>query len=360
MFAITMIASAGIQWAAVEKGAVPAFRASESDLVIPGSASVHMLDITKIIGGFLFGMGMILAGGCASGTLTDLGEGEIRSAIALPFFVLFSIPGHALRYTILDSPAGKIGLQVYLPDVFGFGGALIISLFILLILYIITRKYEAFRKREGFYQETVFEKDELPLPVEEEFKFFSYKTYHKFFVERWSFLKGGILLSIAFIFVLNTTGKNWGVTSAFTKWAVGIVQSLGIKITSPHFESIVEDVNAGLLYDGGTLRNIGIILGSALCLLLAGKFKFKFDFSFKDAVYYALGGALMGFGSRLASGCNIGALYSAISSFSLSGWGFMASLCLGGIAALKLFEGKINIIPPNRYKQKNSAKYFAS
>ncbi|WP_352419282.1 YeeE/YedE family protein [Proteiniborus sp.] len=351
MFAVTMVASAGIQWAAVAKGAVPQFRAATSDLVIPGSASVQILNISTILGGFFFGVGMILAGGCASGTLSDLGEGEIRSAIALPFFVLFTIPGHALRHTIADSAIGKIGAQVYLPDVFGFIGTLIISFALLLVLYVITRKYEDLRKKEGFYEETVFEPNELPLPEDEDFKLFSYKTYHKFFIERWSFFKGGMLLSIGFIFVLNTTGKNWGVTSTFTKWAVGLIQGLGIEITSPAFASIVKDVNAGLLNDGGTLRNIGIVIGAAICLLLAGKFRFNFDFRLKDTIFYALGGAFMGFGSRLAGGCNLGALYSAISSFSLSGWGFLIALSLGGIVALKLFEGKINIIPPNRHKK---------
>ncbi|SDY73445.1 hypothetical protein SAMN05660462_00761 [Proteiniborus ethanoligenes] len=355
MFAITMVASAGIQWAAVAKGAVPQFRAASSDLIIPGSQSVSMFNISTILGGFLFGIGMIFAGGCASGTLSDLGEGEIRSAIALPFFVLFTIPGHALRDSIAQSSIGKIGAQVYLPDVFGFIGAIIISFAILLVLYVITRKYEDFRKKEGFYEETVFEPNEMPLPEDEDFKFFSYKTYHKFFIERWSFLKGGMLLSIGFIFVLNTTGKNWGVTSAFTKLGVKIVNLFGIEITSPAFASIVKDVNTGLIYDGGTLRNVGIVIGAALCMLLAGKFSFNLNFRFKDAVYYAVGGALMGFGSRLAGGCNLGALYSAISSFSLSGWGFMVALCLGGIVGLKLFAGKVNIIPPSRYKGKAKA-----
>ncbi|WIV12359.1 YeeE/YedE family protein [Proteiniborus sp. MB09-C3] len=355
MFAVTMVASAGIQWAAVAKDAVPQFRAASSDLVIPGSDSVQMLNISTILGGLFFGIGMMLAGGCASGTLSDLGEGEIRSAIALPFFALFAIPGHALRHVIADSEIGKIGAQVYLPDVFGFIGTIIVSFALLLVLYVITRKYEDFRKKEGFYQETVFEPNEQPLPEDKDFKLFSYNTYHKFFIERWSFLKGGMLLSIGFIFVLNTTGKNWGVTSAFTKLGVKIVNFFGIEITSPAFTSIVKDVNAGLLYDAGTLRNFGIVIGAALCMLLAGNFRFNFDFKFKDAVYYAIGGALMGFGSRLAGGCNLGALYSAISSFSLSGWGFLVALWLGGIVALKMFEGKVNIIPPNRYKQKTKA-----
>lgn len=349
MFAISLIATAGIHWAAAANGAVPSYMASEGAAVIPGSSSVGAFNISTILGGFIFGIGMMIAGGCASGTLSDLGEGAIRAAIALLFFVLGAVPGHALRYRIAETAIGKIKATVYLPHVFGYVGAVIVSLLILLALYVVTRKYEDFRKKEGYYQKNVYEPDELPLPENKDFKLFSYRTYHKFFIERWSFLKGGILLSIMFVFIINTTGSSWGVTSAFTKWGVALLQGIGMEFTSPEFASIVESVNKGLLYDGGTLRNIGIIVGAALALLLAGKFKFDYDFNLKDVLIYISGGFMMGFGARLAGGCNIGALYSSISNFSLSGWIFLVALSLGGIAGLKLFEGRVNIIPANRY-----------
>jgi hypothetical protein len=54
---------------------------------------------------------------------------------------------------------------------------------------------------------------------------------------------------------------------------------------------------------------------------------------------FALGGLSMGVGTRLANGCNVGALYTPIAHFSLSGWIFLVFLVLGGIVG-NLF-GKI-------------------
>ena len=67
------------------------------------------------------------AGGCASGTLSDLGEGEARSLIAVIFFIFGSIPGHWLRGIIDRGPLGKVGIQHYLPQTFGFFGAFLIT-----------------------------------------------------------------------------------------------------------------------------------------------------------------------------------------------------------------------------------------
>ena len=39
----------------------------------------------------------------------------------------------------------------------------------------------------------------------------------------------------------------------------------------------------------------------------------------------------MGFGTRLSNGCNVGALYTPIANFSLSGWIFLVFLVLGEI-----------------------------
>ncbi|MBA4603046.1 YeeE/YedE family protein [Thermoactinomyces mirandus] len=349
MFAVSIVAAAGIHWGAAADGAVPAFRAAATDAIIPGTTSVIFFNYATVIGGFLFGVGMMLGGGCASGTLTDLGEGFFRAFITLCFFVLGSMPGYAVQKQILETDLGQIGARIYLPDVFGYIGTVLLSLLLLLGLYVLTRRYEESRKRMGYYQETVYEENEKPLKEEQGFKLFSYQTYHKFFVERWSFLTGGLLLAVLFIFIINTTGKSWGVTSAFNLWGVAIFHNLGFDF-SPVFNDIVDTANKGVLNDNGSIRNIGIILGSTLALLLAGRFRFDFDFRFKDTMYYALGGFLMGFGARLAGGCNIGALYSGIGNLSLSGWVFMATLILGGISALKFYEGKVNVIPTRDFK----------
>ena len=49
-----------------------------------------------------------------------------------------------------------------------------------------------------------------------------------------------------------------------------------------------------------------------------------------------LGGLLMGYGARIGFGCNIGALFSGIASFSVSGWVYMVFLFLGAWVGSKL------------------------
>lgn len=350
MFAISTIAAAGIHFGAASKGAVPAFMATEGAAVIPGSGSVGVINFQLVVGAFLFGIGMMIAGGCASGTLTDAGEGSIRALIVMFFFGVGGIIGIIAKASFSETSLGKMGTRVYLPDTFGYIGAVIVTLLLLLVLHVITKKYEDIRKRKCTYQKTVYEKDELPLREEGEFKLFSYRTYHKIFVERWSFTKGAVLISVIFIFIINTTGNSWGVSGGYPLWVMALLDKFGIEFASPALAGNVKAVEAGLLKHGVTLRNLGMIAGSALAFLLAGSFKFDYKFKAKDVIFYVLGGILLGFGAMFAGGCNIGALYSGISNLSLSGWVYLASTVLGGIVALKVFEGKVNTIPPRRKK----------
>lgn len=341
MFAISVVIVAFIQWNAAANG-----------VAIPGTSSVKFLNIATIIGGFLFGIGMILAGGCASGTLSDLGEGALRALIALVFFIFGSIPGAVAQGMINDTAIGKIGIKMYFPDVFGYIGSVILTFILLLVLFIIVKRYENFRKKEGFYKETVYEPIEYSITNNRKYSL-GYKIYHKIFIQRWSFITGGILLAIMFAFIIKSTGHSWGVTSAFTNWGVAFLQMLGVEFTAPALASAVKAANGGILNDPGSLRNIGIIIGAAISFLLAGRLKFDTDFKLNDIMFYVLGGLMMGFGARVAGGCNIGALYSGIGNFSLAGWGYLVALVLGAIVGLKLFAGKVNIIPADRHHKSN-------
>ena len=82
-------------------------------------------------------------------------------------------------------------------------------------------------------------------------------------------------------------------------------------------------LNNGIINHTGSWLNFGIIAGALVAVLLASQFKFKKIKSLKQVVAATLGGLLMGYGARLAGGCNIGALYSSIASLSLSGWVFV-------------------------------------
>lgn len=354
MLLATMLIFMGVQWYAAQNGAVPAFSAVEGDAIIPGTQNVQFANLATVIGGVLFGMGMIFSGGCASGTLTDMGEGEGRAMFVFIFFILGSAPGEWARYTFDNTSLGKVGTQIYLPDYFGYFGALLISVLGLLFIYWLILKYEKKRKAEGTYADPKGDWENFEKPVTDikasETSLLSYKTYHRLFVERWTFNTGALVIAIICSFILLATGKAWGVTSAFSKLGVAILQPLGISFSSPAFTEIVEDVNKGLLLDGGTIRNLGIVFGSLVAFLLAGRFKLSLKLNKSDLPYFVVGGLLMGFGARFAKGCNAGAMYSAMSTFSISGWIFAVAMVLGGLISLKVFAGKMSLIPAKRKK----------
>lgn len=108
---------------------------------IPGMDNVGQISLALVIGAVIFGIGMVIAGGCASGTLMRVGEGFTMQMISLLFFVIGSLWGaHDMGWwranVIKDAPA------VFLPDVFGWLGALVVQFLIILLLYIASVKWQ--------------------------------------------------------------------------------------------------------------------------------------------------------------------------------------------------------------------------
>lgn len=85
-----------------------------------------------------------------------------------------------------------------------------------------------------------------------------------------------------------------------------------------------------------TILNSAIILGSLIAVLWASEFKWKRIKSKKQLFFGFLGGILMGYGTRLSFGCNIGAYFSAIPSFSLHGWVFGLFMFVGAWVGCKI------------------------
>lgn len=345
MLAFTLIMTTGVHWAAAKGGAVAAFLATEGQAVIPGTGNVNAVSLNLIIGGLLFGVGMIFAGGCASGTLTGLGTGWGGSLIAILFFGFGGLLGDLVlgvtKGTFMDK-----GPRVYFPEKFGYIGGFLISMLLILIAYGVTQSYESKRRKDG----TINELPTIePKKVSTSYKFLSEETYDTFFGRAWSRNMGAIMISAVFIFVLVTTGANWGVSGPYAVWAARLLQIFGINPAEGAMAATFATASGGILNHGVSIRNIGIILGSTLAVLLSGVFEIDFHFSVKDALFYAVGGILMGIGAKMARGCNVGAFYSAIVSFSLSGWVFMLTLLVGGVFAMKMFAGKFNLVPKREH-----------
>ena len=75
--------------------------------------------------------------------------------------------------------------------------------------------------------------------------------------------------------------------------------------------------------------DVGIILGALLAAGLAGRFAPIWRVPPMSVVAAIIGGLLLGYGARIAYGCNIGAFFSGIASSSLHGWVWFAAAFVG-------------------------------
>ncbi len=135
-FAITSLGFWAIKFGAFKQG-----------LPIPGQSFVVPISAATALGAFIFGIGMVIAGGCASGTLMRVGEGFIMQILVLVFFVIGSLWGaHDFGWWKLNVISN--GKAVFMPDVFGWGGALVVQMLIIACLYVAADKWEN-RKKEN-------------------------------------------------------------------------------------------------------------------------------------------------------------------------------------------------------------------
>ena len=74
----------------------------------------------------------------------------------------------------------------------------------------------------------------------------------------------------------------------------------------------------------------------------------------RELIKGLLGGALMGIGSALSFGCNIGGFFSATSALSLAGPAMMIGLIFGSFLGLKLLVWEITYLSPAVLKKNNS------
>ncbi len=114
-------------------------------LHVPLSLYVTPLGIHTFVGGILFGIGMVMAGGCASGILMRIGEGFAMQMIAFAGLMIGAILGkYSLPYwraNFGESPG------IFLPDIIGWLPAVVLQLIILFFLWKVTRWWK--RKLNG-------------------------------------------------------------------------------------------------------------------------------------------------------------------------------------------------------------------
>ncbi len=155
----------------------------------------------------------------------------------------------------------------------------------------------------------------------------------------WPLIAGALALAAVNVSTLLLAGRPWGVTSAFALWGGKIAVFLGIDITNWAYwqrPGLSNTLEQSIFTDITSVMNIGIMLGALLAAGLAGKFAPSFRIPLRSVVAAVIGGILLGYGARIAYGCNIGAYFGGISSTSLHGWLWFVAAFIGSSLGTRL------------------------
>lgn len=275
----------------------------------PVAGYVSPVGVSLIVGSFLFGIGMQLGGGCASGTLYAVGGGRTVMFITLIFFIIgTTIGAYHLPFWTEEMPAFE-PISLATSTGLGYFGAWLVSIALFGVIAWITLVVEKKKKAPKM----------APLPTAHGWK--------RIFRGSWPLFAAAIVLAVLNAVVLMTRGTPWGITSAFALWGSKIAGTFGVDVSSWGYWQGANAValQSSIFADSTTILNFGVIIGAFLASAAGGLFKFT---KVTPGNFWAsvIGGLLMGYGARLAFGCNIGAYFGGIASFSLHGyvWGIVA------------------------------------
>lgn len=277
--------------------------------------------VSVAVGAFMFGIGMQLAGGCGSGTLYTAGGGNARMGVVL----LAACAGSFLAslhmgwwQQLPSKPA------VVLADLWGWQLALVAQLAFLAVLWLLLQ---------------VMTRVQTAIPAPTMPARPARRIWHTFLAGPWPVAAAVVLLALGNLGTLLTAGHPWSITWGFTLWGAKAASALGWQATSSGFWQ--GDFQAGalagsVLQDTTSLMDLGIMLGAACAAALAGRFAPRVQWAWRAMLGAVLGGLLIGYGSRIAYGCNIGAFVSGVSSGSLHGWLWIAAALPGSWFGIQL------------------------
>ncbi|WP_137130201.1 YeeE/YedE family protein [Rhizobium sp. FY34] len=272
-----------------------------------------------IAGAFMFGIGMQLGGGCASGTLFTAGGGNARMLVTLFFFIVGSVLGTIHFDWWLSLPALP---PIALYQSFGMLGGIAVSLAIFAAITAITIVIE--RRRHGSLEQ------ELASPR---------TGLQRYLRGPWPLVAGAVALVILNFLTLAIAGRPWGITSAFALWGAKGAQAIGIDPMQWAYWQMPGNAKAlagSVFADVTSIMDFGIIAGAMLAASLAGRFAPSLDIPLRSVLAAVAGGLLLGYGARIAYGCNIGAYFSGIASGSLHGYLWVVAAFAGNVIGVRL------------------------
>jgi uncharacterized membrane protein YedE/YeeE len=265
----------------------------------------------------MFGIGMQLGGGCASGTLFTVGGGNARMFVTLAAFIIGSVMG-SWHWSLWQDVPGIA--PVALSQNFGIIPAILISFALFALVWFASAANE--KRRLGSV-----------------LSYWKTESGQSWLRGPWPVIVGALALAGVNVATLLLAGRPWGVTSGFALWGAKIAELLSIDVTAWAYwqrPASLNSLNQSIFADVTSVMNIGIMLGALYAASLAGKFAPSFKLPWRSLLAAIIGGLLLGYGARIAYGCNIGAYFGGISSTSLHGWLWFIASFVGSALGTRL------------------------
>ncbi len=277
--------------------------------------SVAPVSVSMALGAFVFGIGMQLGSGCASGTLFAAGGGSIRMILVLLFFCIGAFWGSLDLYWWLEWPS--IG-SVSLGDTLGWNVVIPAQIAALGLVYLGLRRMGGENKRSMWWGEGGF-------------------TWERLLRGPWPLLLSAGILALLNWVTLMVAGHAWSITWAFSLWAAKGAVLLGWDpATSEFWADRAGFLTRSVFADNTSVMNFGLMIGALAAASLAGKVKPTMRIPPKALLTAVIGGLMMGYGARLAFGCNIGSFFSGIASTSLHGWIWILCAIPGNVIGVRI------------------------
>ena len=276
-----------------------------------------VLWLSALVGGVMFGFGMVLASGCGSKTLVRLGSGSLK---ALVVFVMLGLGAYATlrgitaepRVYLLDRVAVRLAGTQDLPSLLARHTALSARSWLLLLGDGVGAALvlAALWKREG---------------------------------RDGRLLLGGLGIGLLVAALWWVSGHLGFVPEDPQTLAPVFVGSATNHVESFTFVSpLAGTLNWLLLYsDASNVLNIGIVsvfgvvVGAAGHALATRRFRWEGLSGVEDTANHMLGGLLMGIGGVTALGCTVGQGITGVSTLSPTSWLALASIITGGVLGVK-------------------------
>lgn len=284
--------------------------------------------VTNLVGGFLFGVGMVLAGGCVVGVLYKAGGGSVPAGIAI-FGLLVGSALYAEIHPQWSAVARASILQnqaITLPQLTGVSPGWWITTLAMLGGWCCWRWlrqgrwYPPAQKADGY----------LPLWV-----------------------SALALAGLGLLSVLGT-GMPMGVTTSYAK-AAAFLEEL---VAPGHVQQVTYFNAQPILYTlpyggakmaggGGPVFDVvaliqfpliaGILLGAAISAIRLGEFHPQWRLGWQQACTVFAGGVIMALGSRMTPGCNVWHLLGGLPLLTLQSLLFLIGMLPGAWFGGRLF-----------------------